>query len=73
VLCGEEQGAHRDALLLGAALALEATGIEAAPRLAVARAAQAIDSGSAAKLLAQLADFGAQRGTGAPVGARVTS
>ena len=73
VLSGEEQGAHRDALLLGAALALEATGIEAAPRLAVARAAQAIDSGSAAKLLAQLADFGAQRGTGAPVGARVTS
>lgn len=61
VLCGAEHGAHRDALLLGAALALEVCGIEAAPRLAVARAAQAIDSGAAAKLLAQLADFGAPR------------
>jgi anthranilate phosphoribosyltransferase len=60
VLCGEEHGAHRDALLLGAALALEVTGTEAAPRLAIARAAQAIDSGAAAKLLAQLAGAGAK-------------
>ena len=44
-LSGAERGAPRDALLLGAALALEVTGVEAAPRLAVARAAQAIDSG----------------------------
>ncbi len=60
VLCGEEHGAHRDALLLGAALALEVTGIEAAPRLAIARAAQAIDSGAATELLAQLAGAGAK-------------
>ncbi len=60
VLCGEQHGAHRDALLLGAALALEVTGVEAAPRLAIARAAQAIDSGAATELLAQLAGAGAK-------------
>ena len=59
VLSGEERGPQRDALLLGAALALEATGVEPAPRLAVARAAAAIDSGAAANLLARLAQFGA--------------
>jgi anthranilate phosphoribosyltransferase len=66
-LTGEEHGAHRDALLLGAALALEVTGIEPAPRLAVARAAQAIDSGAAAALLDALIRFGASapRGEGA--------
>jgi anthranilate phosphoribosyltransferase len=58
-LRGEERGAHRDALLLGAALALEVTGVEPAPRLAIARAAQAIDSGAAATLLTGLANFGA--------------
>jgi len=57
-LCGEERGAHRDALLLGAALALEVTGVEPAPRLGVARAAQAIDSGAAGQLLQSLAKFG---------------
>jgi anthranilate phosphoribosyltransferase len=56
-LSGEERGPHRDALLLGTALALEVTGIEPAPRLAIARAAQAIDSGAAAELLARLARF----------------
>ncbi len=54
ILSGEQQGPQRDALLLGAALALEVTGLEAAPRLGVARAAQAIDSGAARALLAQL-------------------
>ena len=54
ILTGEQQGAQRDALLLGAALALEVTGVEPAPRLGVARAAQAIDSGAAKALLAQL-------------------
>jgi len=58
VLSGEERGAARDALLLGAALALEVTGIEPAPRLAMARAAAAIDSGAATTLLAKLAQFG---------------
>jgi len=56
VLSGEQQGAARDALLLGTALALEVTGTEAAPRIAIARAAQAIDSGAAAALLSRLAE-----------------
>jgi anthranilate phosphoribosyltransferase len=73
VLCGEEWGAHRDALLLGAALALEVTGVEAAPRLAVARAAQAIDSGAAAGLLAQLVEFGAARAAAPRASAEVPS
>jgi anthranilate phosphoribosyltransferase len=50
--------AHRDALLLGAALALEVTGREPTPRSALARAAQAIDSGAARSLLARLRQFG---------------
>ena len=54
VLSGAERGAPRDALLLGAALALEVSGIEPAPRLGLARAAQAIDSGAATGLLARL-------------------
>jgi anthranilate phosphoribosyltransferase len=58
-LRGEARDAHRDALLLGAALALELTGREASPRLAVARAAQAIDSGAAGQLLQRLQRFGA--------------
>ncbi|HEV7431414.1 MAG TPA: anthranilate phosphoribosyltransferase [Steroidobacteraceae bacterium] len=56
-LAGDERGAPRDALLLGAALALEVSGVEAAPRLAVARAAQAIDSGAASGLLEKLIRF----------------
>jgi anthranilate phosphoribosyltransferase len=58
VLRGEEQGGHRDALLLGAALALEVSGAETSPRAAVARAAGAIENGRAAALLGQLAAFG---------------
>jgi anthranilate phosphoribosyltransferase len=57
VLAGEERGAARDALLLGAALALEVSGVEAAPRLAIARAAEAIDSGAASALLGKLVKF----------------
>jgi anthranilate phosphoribosyltransferase len=56
-LAGEERGAPRDALLLGAALALEVSGVEPAPRLAIARAAQAIDSGAASALLDKLIRF----------------
>ena len=56
-LSGAEHGPVRDALLLGAALALEVTGVEAAPRLAVARAAEAVDSGRAGGLLAKLIEF----------------
>jgi anthranilate phosphoribosyltransferase len=58
VLRGEEQGGHRDALLLGAALALEVSGAETSPRAAIARAAGAIENGRAAALLGQLAAFG---------------
>ncbi len=73
VLRGEEHGAHRDALLLGAALALEVTGVEAAPRLAVARAAQTIDDGTAATLLTKLLQFGAPRAATARSGAEVST
>jgi anthranilate phosphoribosyltransferase len=52
--------AHRDALLLGAALVLEVTGREQSPTAALARAAEAIDSGAAAALLAQLKRFGTE-------------
>jgi anthranilate phosphoribosyltransferase len=55
VLTGKERGAHRDCLLLGAALALEVAGEVSAPRAGIARAAQAIDSGTAARLLEALA------------------
>jgi len=60
VLAHGARGAHRDALLLGAALALEVSGQESSPTLAIARAAQAIDQGAAADLLARLALFGAE-------------
>lgn len=59
VLRGEEYGGHRDALLLGAALALEVSGAESSPRAAIARAAGAIENGRAAALLGQLAAYGA--------------
>lgn len=62
VLRGEDRGPHRDALLLGAALALEATGLESEPRAALARAARAIDEGAATRTLAALARFGASLG-----------
>ncbi|HEX4050779.1 MAG TPA: anthranilate phosphoribosyltransferase [Steroidobacteraceae bacterium] len=58
VLRGESRGAHRDALLLGAALALEVSGRESTMRAGVLRAAQAIDSGAAAALLERLQQFG---------------
>jgi anthranilate phosphoribosyltransferase len=55
----EGRDAHRDALLLGAALALEVSGRERQPREALARAALAIDDGTARKLLERLRQFGA--------------
>jgi anthranilate phosphoribosyltransferase len=58
VLRGEETGGHRDALLLGAALALEVSGAESSPRAAIARANGAIENGRAAALLGPLASFG---------------
>jgi len=59
VLSGVERGAHRDCLLLGAALALEVAGEAATPRDAMARAAQAIDSGAARRVLDSLATLAA--------------
>jgi anthranilate phosphoribosyltransferase len=50
-----EPGPRRDALLLGAALALEVSGLETEPRGAVARLARTIDSGAAADWLVKLA------------------
>ncbi len=61
VLTGSDRGAHRHAVLLGCALALEVAGRAAAPREAVAQAAQAIDSGAANDLLQRLAEFGRGR------------
>jgi anthranilate phosphoribosyltransferase len=57
VLRGEEQGAHRDALVLSAALALEVAGHALTPAAAAAMAAAAIDDGRASNLLARLAAF----------------
>jgi anthranilate phosphoribosyltransferase len=54
VLYGEDRGAHRDCLLLGTALALELAGESAEPRAGVTRAAEAIDSGAARRLLEAL-------------------
>ncbi|MET0282074.1 MAG: anthranilate phosphoribosyltransferase [Steroidobacteraceae bacterium] len=63
VLRGEDQGPHRDALLLGAALALEVTGHAATPLAAISLARAAIDDGRASAQLARLAAF--SRGAGA--------
>jgi anthranilate phosphoribosyltransferase len=57
VLRGEEAGAHRDALVLSAALALEVSGRAAGPSAAVEQATAAIDEGRASALLAKLAAF----------------
>ena len=57
VLAGRDRGAHRDALLLGAALALEVCGQVDGPAAGMARAAAAIDGGAAAQLLEGLERF----------------
>jgi anthranilate phosphoribosyltransferase len=59
VLCGEDRGAHRDALLLGTALALEVVGRVSEPREGVAMARAAIESGAARRMLDSLSTFGA--------------
>ena len=59
VLRGELHGPARDALLLGAALALQVSGREVEPKAAVARAASAIDDGAATQLLQNLRAFAA--------------
>lgn len=57
VLTGEDRGPHRDCLLLGTALALEVAGEATDPREAVQRAADAIDSGAARRVLEALKSF----------------
>jgi anthranilate phosphoribosyltransferase len=57
-LSGGDQPAHRDALALGAALALEVTGQVADPAAAVECARAAIDSGAARRTLEKLAELG---------------
>ncbi len=62
VLDGKEKGPHRDALVLGTALALEVCG--ECPELddGIARATEALDSGKAAKIVPALARFSEQAG-----------
>ena len=57
-LGGDDTTAHREALVLGAALALEVSGAVGDARAGVARARDAITSGAAAKLLLELETFG---------------
>src|SRR5688572_3095095 len=57
VLANGARNPYRDCLLLGAALALELTGETTVPAAAVARAATAIDSGAARRVLDSLARF----------------
>jgi anthranilate phosphoribosyltransferase len=54
VIDGVDRGAHRDALLMGAALALEVSGIESDSVLAVQRLSQIIDDGTASQWLSSL-------------------
>jgi len=54
---GRDSAAHRDALVIGAALALEVTGAEPDFASAVDRARAALDDGSAAAFLDRLAIF----------------
>jgi len=53
-----EPGAHRDALVMGAALGLEVAGRAPTPRAARDAAEAAIDGGAATRLLESLAAFG---------------
>lgn len=61
-LCGRDTAAHRDALVLGAALALEVTGAQPDAPSAVARARAALASGAGERLLAAIAAFAAEHG-----------
>jgi anthranilate phosphoribosyltransferase len=55
---GRDQGPHRDAVVLNAALALEVTGAVPSPGAGVVAAMQTIRGGDAAQLLSRLAEFG---------------
>jgi anthranilate phosphoribosyltransferase len=57
VFTGEDQGAHRDALLMGTSLVLEVQGEARHAKDGVAQAAAAIDDGRAEKFLGDLRSF----------------
>ena len=57
VLTGEDRGPHRDALVLGAGLALEVTGRATDLHDGIAQARAALDSGAARNLLTKLRAF----------------
>ena len=59
VLRGEDRGPHRDALVLGTAIALECTGRASNGKEGVAEASSSIDDGRAALVLDRLQEFGA--------------
>jgi anthranilate phosphoribosyltransferase len=61
VLRGAERGGHRDALVMGAALVCEVTGIAASGREGARLAEAAIDDGRAARLLDAIAAPAAER------------
>jgi anthranilate phosphoribosyltransferase len=61
VLEGRQRGAHRNAIILQAALVLEMLGKTAKPVDAARMAEDAIESGAARKMLERLAAFGASR------------
>jgi anthranilate phosphoribosyltransferase len=61
VLRGEERGAHRDALVMGAALVAEVTTLAADVAAGARLAAAAIDDGRAAKLLDDIVRWGQER------------
>ncbi len=56
-LCGGDTLAHREALILGAALALEITGLEADAESAVRRARAVIEDGGARRFVDRLQNF----------------
>lgn len=61
VLRGEERGAHRNALVMGAALVAEVTGLAPDASGGVSLATAAIDDGRAARLLASIVSWGRER------------
>jgi anthranilate phosphoribosyltransferase len=69
VLEGRDLGPHRHCLLLGASLALEVAGQVGSPREGIERAAQAIDSGAARRVLEALARVGTHGGGATQVAA----
>jgi anthranilate phosphoribosyltransferase len=60
VLEGRDRGAHRHALIMGAALALEVSGNASSAKAGAEKAAHAIDSGAAKGTLEKISAFSSQ-------------